>query len=221
MISAGSWWVVLLLVSITPSMPGSLDKDPDLDTLAAWMSGDFDTFEQVASDEKQKTPYSHVGAVLHIRRVEIPGLVAAGTGKTLYFEQAMAGQEEEPYRQGVYLLTRENQVLVNRGYRISNPSEFVGAWKQPELLKGLTADRLKPILGCEAILTRLTPERYTGIAGLNGTCPSSVRGATYMVSHSEITPTYQLTLDQGFDDDGNHKWGPPPGTIGHMFRKKS
>jgi len=47
-----------------------------------------------------------------------------------------------------------------------------------------------------------------------------LRGATHTVSNTEITPAQITNLDQGFDDAGVHKWGPPPGVIGHIFIKR-
>lgn len=211
-------WIAAMLAAAAAS--ASQARDADIDKIAAWLTGDFENFAQVSGDESGNASYVHLKAVFHICPVRIEGLSDTETGRALYFEQALAGSEEEPYRQGVYLLVRENGVLVNRAYRISNPSEFVGGWKEPERLKSLTSDRLAAIRGCEVILTKMPGDRFNGIGGMNGTCPSKVQGATYMISHVEITPGTLIMLEQGFDDDGNHRWGPPRGTVGDVFRKR-
>ena len=41
-------------------------KDAELELLAGWMAGEFDTFAQVAADETARTAYKHVRVVLRI-----------------------------------------------------------------------------------------------------------------------------------------------------------
>jgi hypothetical protein len=200
--------------------PAQNRRDEELERLAEWMTGSFDTFDQVAQDEGANAAYKHVRVTLNIVPVTIAGM--SERGRTLYIEQAMADAPDKPYRQGVYFLTRDERgAIVNRNFRLSNPEEFIGGWKDPAKLKALTQERLLPIAGCDITLTRMDERRYSAIVGLHGSCKSTIRGATHMVSQGEITPDYQITLDQGFDNAGNHKWGPPPGVIGHIFKKRS
>ncbi|GEM_PF-907981 len=42
-----------------------------------------------------------------------------------------------------------------------------------------------------------------------------------MTSQVELTPTTLMSLDQGYDDAGNSKWGPPPGNVGYIFTKRT
>jgi hypothetical protein len=194
-------------------------RDEELEQLSEWMSGSFDTFDQVAQDEAANSTYKHTRATLRIFPVTIAGM--SERGRTLYIEQAVAETPEKPYRQGVYFLSRDERgAIIMRNFKLSNPNEFIGGWKDPAKLKALTSDRLLPINGCDITLTRQNEHRYLAVVGLHGTCKSSLRGATHMISHGEITPDYQITLDQGFDDAGNSRWGPPPGVIGHIFKKR-
>lgn len=209
----------LFLLALFCPTKAQAQTDAEIAKLAQWMTGVFDTFAQARQDEAANTPYKHVRAILKVTPLNIAGMNDKGA-RTLYYEQALAESEDKPYRQDIYLLTREHGALVNRSFRLTNPAEFVGAHRHPDILKKITRDRLTPIDGCSVVLTRINEDRYTGIAGLNGSCKSTLRGATHMISQIELTPTYQITLDQGFDDAGAHKWGPPPGTIGHIFMKR-
>jgi hypothetical protein len=195
--------------------------DPDMERIATWMTGDFDTFEQVAADEAAGAPYKHMRAVMHIVPVAICGLTCDGAGLAFYVEQAAAEAQDAPYRQRVYLLTRKDGRLINRIFRIGEPLELAGAYKRPALLARLTPDRLTLDEGCDLTWTKQDETLFTGGAGLSGTCKSSLRGATHATSRVELRADSITSLDQGFDDAENHKWGPPGGTIGHVFRKEA
>jgi hypothetical protein len=194
-------------------------KDAELELLAGWMAGEFDTFAQVAADETAKTAYQHVRVVLRVVPVKIKGFHDDGASRTFYIEQAMADALETPYRQGVYLLARVGGNITNATYRIRDAAKFVGAFAQPARLKQLTADQLSLVEGCSVTFEKVSDAHYRG-AMRERTCKSSIRGATWMMSRGELTPSATITLDQGFDDAGNHKWGPPPGVIGHIFIKR-
>jgi catechol 2,3-dioxygenase-like lactoylglutathione lyase family enzyme len=209
----------LLLVLLCPARAQS-PTDAEIEKLARWMTGVFDTFAQVARDEAANAPYKHVKAILKITPLNIAGMNDQGA-RTLYIEQALAEAEDKPYRQGIYYLHRVNGVIINRNFKlIDNATEFIGAHRNPAVLNKITKERLTPVNGCDITLTKINEERFSAIVGLHRTCKSTLRGATHMISQGEITPHYQVTLDQGFDDTGAHKWGPPPGTMGHLFMKR-
>ena len=198
----------------SPSAPA----DPELEQVAAWMAGEFDTFAQVDRDEVSKAPYTHLRAVMRIVPVAICGL--SETGRAFYVEQAAAVSEERPYRQRVYLLSRRDGRLVNRIYRIREPERLVGAWAEPGKLARPTAEDLLPDEGCDLVWTAAGEGRYAGVAGEGGTCGNSLRGATHAVSRVEMTSRSITSLDQGYDEAGEHRWGPPPGAEGHVFARR-
>jgi len=204
--------------ALAPTQP-PIPADRELVRLTTWMTGTFDTFEQVAADEAAKADYVHMRVVMHIVPARIAGLSTPDT-VTLYVEQAAADTPEAPYRQRVYHVTRREGALVNRTYRLTEPAAFVGAHARPELLAKLTADRLSLEEGCDLVWTRIDHALYSGIAGLNGTCRTSWRGATRATSQVLLSPGSITSLDQGFDDAGVQRRGPKPGTIGHVFRKR-
>lgn len=191
-----------------------------MDRVAAWMTGSFDTFQQVAEGEAAGAPYVHLRAVMHIAPAALPWLADGVTARAFYVEQAAAAAQDRPYRQRVYLLTRRDGVLVNRIYRITDPEDLIGAHEQPDLLQRLAPERLHLEAGCDLIWIPVDNTRYHGVTGLHGTCPSQLRGATHTISLVELTADHILSLDQGFDDEGDHRWGPPPGTMGHLFGRR-
>jgi len=194
------------------------DDDADLARVAAWMAGEFDTFAQVARDAAAGAAYKHVGAVLRV--VPVAGAGLPGPGQAFYLEQALAESEDKPYRQRVVLLTRLDGRLVNRLYRLKQPEAFVGAWREPARLAGLAREELQLDEGCDLFWTRASDTRFTGVAGEAGTCRTALRGATHVTSKVELTADSITSLDQGFDDAGAHRWGPPPGAAGHAFSRR-
>jgi hypothetical protein len=217
--------VCLAIVAAWPAGLFAQQPDAEATRLARWMTGDFDTFaqvdrdeeEQTNYDEKTNTPYRHVRALARLRLVRIAGLEA---GVTLYLEQALAATRHRPYRQRVYYFTRLNGRLVTRTYRIANPPDFVGAYKKPELLDALKLERLTLEEGCDVVWEKANAKLYTGRAGADKQCQSTVNGSAYVTSQVALTPETMTTLDQGFDNAGQQKWGPPPGVAGHIFVKR-
>lgn len=202
--------IVLLLAA--PARAG----DDDLARVAEWMAGDFDTFAQVARDEAEGAAYRHVRAVLRV----VPASVASLPGRVFYLEQALADAEDRPYRQRIVLLTRHDGRLVNRLYRMKRPEAYVGAWRDPKRLDALGPAELDLDEGCDLVWTRAGDASFAGVAGEGRTCRTALRGATHVVSRVELTAGGITSLDQGFDDTGAHRWGPPPGAAGHVFARR-
>jgi hypothetical protein len=193
-------------------------QDKEIKLFAKWMTGSFDTFAQVDDDEENNRPYRHIRAVLHVQPVEIAGLKDA---VALYVENQVAENRIKPYRQRIYIIKRDTAgKIVVEVYRISNQDEVVNAYKNPTLLQKISLDKLTKEQGCDMTFERVNKNLFRGSGGAGKTCKSTLRGATHTVSYTELTPETLTNLDQGFDDEGNHKWGPPPGTIGHIFRRR-
>lgn len=196
-----------------------MPKDKDIRRVAEWLTGSFHTFAQVDSDEEGNTTYRHIRATLHVQPVAIAGMDA--NSAALYIENAAAESRQKPYRQRVYVVKRNaaGKIIVEI-HRIKNQEQVVNAYKNPALLSNLSLANLTHEAGCDMTFERVNAKLYKGAAGENGSCKSTLRGATHTKSQTELTPTQITNLDQGFDDAEAHKWGPPPGTIGHIFIKK-
>ncbi|MCC6132342.1 MAG: chromophore lyase CpcT/CpeT [Acidobacteria bacterium] len=201
-----------------PSVSGNtLKKDAEIKKLTGWMTGSFDTFAQVAADEKAKKAYTHMKAVMNLVPIDVEGL----SGQAFYLEQAAADSLDKPYRQRVYLLTRQDGKLVNRIYKFKDPAPFTGAFAEPKKLASLTLDEIVLEEGCDVAWTKVNDTLYKGIAGANKSCKSAWKGGATAVSKIELTPGSITSLDQGYDEAGKLVWGPPEGNPGHIFKKKS
>jgi len=208
--------VVLVLTAATVFAQDSF-RDKEIKQLAAWMTGSFDTFAQVNADEEVDAKYRHIRATLQVVPVKIAG---TNDALALYIENATAETRTKPYRQRVYVLKRENGKIVVEIHKINKPEDFTGAHKNPKLLEALTLERLTHEKGCDMTFQKINAKLYKGSAGTNKTCQSTLRGSTHTISNTEVTQAQIANLDQGFDDTGAHKWGPPPSVIGHIFIKR-
>lgn len=213
----GLFLILCFGFSVAPAK--SLKKDKDLKKLKKFMTGSFDTFAQVDRDEENDTKYRHIRALLHVIPIEIPEM--NNKGFTFYVENAAAQRRKQPYRQRVYYLTRnEKGEVILQVYKISETKSLVNAHKNKSVLANIKFSQLTHEKGCDLVYKRVNKNLYKGSNSGSKDCKSTLRGATHTNSESEITPTTWTNLDQGFDDDGNHKWGPPPGVIGHIFVKR-
>ena len=192
-------------------------QDKDIKLLGKWMTGSWDTFAQVDADEAADLKYRHIRALLHVAPVVIPELK---NGLAFYVENQQAESRTKPYRQRIYFLSRLDGEITLQIYKISKAEDFVNAYKRADLLKNLTFSGLTKEDGCDLIYKKIGKTLFKGKTNGGKACRSNLRGATYTYSESEISPVKWINLDQGFDDAGNHKWGPPPGTIGHIFVKR-
>lgn len=208
--------ICLILVFFGTSNP-AFSQDKELKSLGKLMVGSWDTFAQVEEDEANDTKYKHIRALMHVVPVEIPQLKM---GLAYYVENQDSANRPRPYRQRVYFLTRIDGKITLQIYKISQPEDLVNAHKNSSLLKKLTFDRLSKEEGCDLVYER-KENIFKGKIIDAKSCKSTLRGAAYTYSESEISKDKWINLDQGFDEAGNHKWGPPPGTFGHIFRRRN
>jgi CpeT protein len=213
---SGSLLLLALVLIVKPPVYGQL-RDRDIRDLAAWMTGSFDTFSQVNDDEEADSKYRHIRAILHVLSVPIAEMK---DGFSFYVENQAAESRTKPYRQRVYLLSRIDGKITLQVFRIRDDKTLINSHKDTSLLKGLSFDRLTKEAGCDLVYTRTDKNTFKGSNFGNKSCKSTLHGATHTNSESIVTPTRWTNLDQGFDDVGSHKWGPPPGTIGHIFIKR-
>ena len=87
----------------------------------------------------------------------------------------------------------------------------------PQALSRIRPEELVPEGGCEVTWTRAGKELFVGAAGNGGSCRTTPRRATHVISYSGLTSGSLVSLDQGFDDAGAHRWGPPPVSAAMCF----
>lgn len=218
MISALSWLVAAFLAGGQAPMPAS--RDAELETLSAWLVGEYTTSEQAESDRRLNAAYQHDDVSLQIVPMSVPDLDVPRGARQFYLEQALKGREASPYRQRVLALFRTaGGVLTTRTYRISRSADLVGAARHRATLNGLRADRLASEPGCDVTWTRVDQFLYVGAGGRGRSCGTTSRGATYVTTQSSVTAHTLIALDRGFDGHDSQQWGPPQGVVGYIFRK--
>ncbi len=184
-------------------------QDNDLELLAQYLVGEFDSQEQALRDSSYYNIHLNVVPIWSDRGYE---------GRWLYVEQAEASQLDKPYRQRAYhLYVNDSGQYVSAIYLINDPLRFAGDFKYEDPLSSLAPDSLELKAGCEVVLTKTT-EGFSGQTGAK-TCPSELRGAAYATSKVELTTEVLTSWDQGFDASGRQVWGAEKGP--YIFKRKS
>jgi hypothetical protein len=183
------------------------EQSENLEQLVNWMTGEFDSSEQAANDS------AFYNISLKISRVwpDKPN------GVWLYVEQAMASTLDEPYRQRMYFLSQLGEDEYSSDvYTLPEEAKYIGAWKNPSLLDGLSLFDLKNRSGCAVILF-YDGFQYGG-ATAKGNCESSMNGASFATSEVTILSDQMATWDRGYDAKEEQVWGSIKGP--YVFIKK-
>lgn len=179
--------------------------DTDIQELFALMQGSFNSERQSLADSTYYNISLHMYPIWKEK------------GNWLYVEQAMNSMQDKPYRQRVYEIKRnEKGQLASYVYTIPNDSLWIGKWKTPETFNELSREKLVLRKGCEVLLTKKSSTIFFGKTQ-NGTCASTLRGASYAMSAVEITSMAIKSWDQGFNSEGKQVWGATEG--GYIFDK--
>lgn len=197
----------MLLVGLGMQQLKAQDESETLDMLVEWMTGEFDSAEQAASNEE------FMNISLKMCRIwpDRPN------GAWLYVEQALAETPDKPYRQRIYFISELTEDEYSSDvYALPEEEKYIGAWKKPEMLEGLTPFDLKNKSGCAVIIF------YDGFqfggATAKGTCKSEKDGASYATSEVTILEDQISTWDRGFNEEGEQVWGSKSGA--YVFKKK-
>jgi CpeT protein len=182
------------------------DVNSDLNRLMELMTGTFTSRAQASQDS------IYAPIVLHMYPIW------SDRGAWLYVEQALASRPDQPYRQRIYHLEQLAAVRFRSVvYTLPNPSNWVGAWREPERFDKLSPLELEVRSGCDVYLNKTG--RYTFTGSTDGsTCRSEMAGAAYATSEVTITKNRIVSWDRGFDAQGEQVWGATEG--GYVFKRK-
>ncbi|GEM_PF-626381 len=189
--------------------PFSPDQAANARQAAAWMTGDFDSYNQ-----SQQDPSYH-NITLRMKRI----WSGRTDGYWLYIEQALAGSN--PYRQRVYRVSVVDEIQIGSDvYEFLNAADAqnaVGAWALADPLSDLTPDDFDLREGCTVYLTRSDPDTFSG--GTQGkACASDLYGATYATSEATLTADQLRSWDRGYNAEDEQVWGAVDGP--YIFDKK-
>ena len=198
--------VLFLLLSFTQIKAQDNIKESDLRNLYNMMIGSF------SSENQSKVDSNY----FDIRLKMVP-MWSESEYYWLYVEQAMATNENKPYRQRVYRLSKVNDTTIeSRVYTIKNGENYFGDWKLENPLANLTIDSLEERKGCSIFLNKINKSEFSGSTNKTD-CESSLKGATYATSFVNIYTDMIISWDRGFDKGDNQVWGAING--GYIFDK--
>lgn len=186
----------------------SAQQKSDVDILVSWMIGSFNSEEQSKND----SDYYNISLEMHrIWRDREDGY-------WLYVEQAVAANKDKPYRQRIYHIYQDGQVIKSIIYTIPDEKNFIGGWKNISLFNTLSSEKLEARDGCEVIIKRKDENTFVG-STIEKDCTSNLRGATYATTEVVITKKKLISWDRGFNDKDEQVWGAEKG--GYVFDKIS
>lgn len=201
---------ILLCAGFWASGQNQPVKAKDLKQLAKIMSGAFSSLEQSLSDS----------AFFHVTLRMTPIWPKAGDGYWLYVEQAMAAQQDRPYRQRVYhLYLQDAETIVSKVYELQEPQAFVNAWKDASKLAAISKDQLVDRQGCSIYLHKDKKGIFSGATQAKA-CLSTLRGAAYATSEVTISKDRLLSWDRGWNSDDVQVWGAVKGAYIFLKEKK-
>ena len=198
--------LILLSISIISCIIIGCNNNSDVDEILSWMTGSFSSAEQAKAD----TNYYDI----RLEMVQI--WKERSDGPWIYVEQAVADFKDKPYRQRVYQLVEENNVVKSIVYSFNDPLRFAGDYKNENPLNELTPDSLKLRNGCAVYLKKIAEDTYQG-STKDKECESSLRGASYATSEVIVKSDRILSWDRGFDANDVQMWGAEKS--GYVFLK--
>ena len=168
-------------------------------TLARWMAADFSNQEQAF----ENPPF-----FAHIRVCMRPLPLEFLSGVSFYVEQAYDFMLNSPYRVRVLKLIDAGDRIEIENYTVKQEKQFYGAARDPQRLKGLTAQHLEKLPGCNMIV-EWTGHSFKGAVEPGKACMVFRNGRnTYLDSEFEIDQDKFISLDRGRDPETNeHIWG--------------
>lgn len=174
------------------------------------MTGSFNSAQQAEED----TNYFAIS--LHM--YPIWEKEANDTSFWLYVEQTVSAIPTKPYRQRVYRVTKKEGGFKSEIFSLSQPKDFVQAWKEPESFRELSPDSITLLPGC-AVYLRYEPKKriYRGSTHEQD-CKNTFRGAAYATSEVTVTEREMRSWDRGYNAQNEHIWGAEYGP--YIFRKQ-
>ena len=182
---------------------------PEVDRLANWLTGSFDSSEQAERDP----------AFLDISLNACRIWPDRTDGRWIYVEQARSDQADSPYRQRAYRIRFDGQgQLVSEVFAFPQGSvPEGGSWRTPHALDRVDPFMLLPREGCTVYLEPGKNESFIG--GTQGTgCESDLNGAAYATSEVMVEANRFTSWDRGFDSEDKQVWGSEAGA--YEFRRR-
>lgn len=194
-----------LIAALACGNAGAQTKN--MEQVGKWLEGNFSSKAQAAADA------DYVDIRLHIKRV----WKQRADGFWFYMELAMATAPDKPTRQRFYHVSElADGRFETEVYTVNAPQRFTGAWKNPQILRGLTPDSLQLRAGCSVMLAKYGDTYAGAIEGK--ACASETEGGAYTTNDVELTATMLTSWERCFDKEGRQVSGPAKGA--YQFRRE-
>ena len=183
---------------------------PDWVQLADWMTGWFSSARQAADDPEHPYPIRMVGARIWTER---------DNGAWLYMEQALEESPSEPYRQWIYRIADDAGMIRIDVYTFKeDPRGFAQPWERGmSVFNRLGLEDVTRRSGCSIYVTRSVDGRFVGGTD-EGTCLTSLNGASYVTSEMSVSATRVTMWDRGYNESGRQVYGPVRGPLVFMMQ---
>ena len=168
------------------------------DRASAYLTGNFNSQKQ-ANNNPDYYPIS-----LRACAVDFPDM----GDRVLYIEQASMDSLTQPYRQRLYVVEDLGDSQVSSkiyAFTDGKAANLVSACDAPEDIT-IKMKHLVEREGCTVWLTELENGHFEG-ATKGVECSSSLGSAVYATSEVKLEADLLLSLDQGWDAEGNQVWG--------------
>lgn len=173
-----------------------VENDIELEELITMMTGSFNSQRQATIDTNYRDVTLHMYPIWTERE-----------GKWMYVEQSLTESQEQPYRQRIYKLSRENDSTFRSDiYTIPNAGLWVCKWQTPEFFDRLLLETIVLRGGCEVLLVKTSENTFVGKT-VDKNCPSDLQGATYATSEVTISEKQIISWDRGFNEKDSLVWG--------------
>ena len=170
------------------------DIDPKAMEVARLLSGKF------SSEAQSKSNPSYFNIHLASCLVSAPDYGEL----VLYVEQAAGTSLNQPYRQRLYVITADEEIVRSEIWAPAVATAWIGTCDAPGVVdvpEGAFSTRQ----GCDVWLTS-NGQGYVGSTKGEG-CASSLSGASYATSEVTLSDTMLRSWDRGFNAQGLQVWG--------------
>ena len=189
--------------------PGPTTAGGAADRSYRLLEGRFDS-----ADQARSTP-----GYPPLQLVACPADVPSLGSRVLYVEQTRMDAAEAPERQRIYVIEQGDpveSVAVARVFELAEPRSSVGACGR-SVRPHFGRDELVERVGCTLSLHADGPVYRGATSGRS--CPTTLRGATYVTSDVVLDTVGLRSRERGFDPSGEQKWGAESGPV--VFVRRS
>jgi len=201
--------LLLLIILALPATwaGGTALADEALD-VTSLLTGNFSNARQAAEDPAYQERVVRMTPIWTRR----------DDGPWLYMEESAVAAPDQPLRQRIYRLRWSPMAagVEMEPHALPDPAAVVGAWRDPDRLKGLGPLLLRRQEGCAVILFRRQAWEYAGGTQANE-CASDQAGAAYVMTQMRVNARGLQIWDQHFDPAGRQVAGPEAGA--YRFEK--